>query len=297
MLHASMCTSSQLVSRAASIQQQRSCAAAAVAAAAAWPSSRRSRQRSSQPPQSSAAAAEASPSPASSSIYDRPQLYDDAFSYRDFQAEAKFLLGAFQRHAQTESAGKLRSVLELGCGPANHAIQLAKHGVQAWALDSNAHMLQFAAAKAAAAGADLTTVQGDMTSLQVQVGLGVGGNIQPGRRGAGIGRVRASLSGLVCAAPGLPHWHLMLCQKQGMSGRFDMVACLLGTLSHCLDNKQAAAAFAAAAQHLRPGGLFLIELAHPGLWCWLMRETRRSSSRSSGCIGLEAAARASQPVE
>lgn len=39
---------------------------------------------------------------------------------------------------------------------------------------------------------------------------------------------------------------------------------MLGTLSHLLDNKQAAAAFSQAANHLRPGGLFVVELAHPG---------------------------------
>lgn len=51
---------------------------------------------------------------------------------------------------------------------------------------------------------------------------------------------------------------------QGMECAFDMVVCMLGTLSHMLDNKQAAAAFTQAAQHLRPGGLLLLELAHPG---------------------------------
>jgi SAM-dependent methyltransferase len=49
-----------------------------------------------------------------------------------------------------------------------------------------------------------------------------------------------------------------------MSGKFDLVVCMLGTLSHMLTNSQAAAAFKAAAQHLRPGGLLLLELAHPG---------------------------------
>eukprot|EP00882_Tetradesmus_deserticola_P031463 GHRQ01035578.1.p1 GENE.GHRQ01035578.1~~GHRQ01035578.1.p1 ORF type:complete len:174 (+),score=94.51 GHRQ01035578.1:2-523(+) len=53
-------------------------------------------------------------------------------------------------------------------------------------------------------------------------------------------------------------------EVQGMSGSFDMVVCLLGTLSHMLDNKQAAACFRRVAQQLRPGGLFVLELAHPG---------------------------------
>lgn len=51
---------------------------------------------------------------------------------------------------------------------------------------------------------------------------------------------------------------------QGMQERFDMIVCLLGTFSHMLDNKQAAACFQQVHQHLRPGGIFLLELAHPG---------------------------------
>ncbi|WIA32247.1 hypothetical protein OEZ86_003094 [Tetradesmus obliquus] len=171
----------------------------------------RSCQASLRPP-SCTATAEAQPS----SMYDRPQLYDDAFSYRDFTAEAKFLLGAYQQHAA--DAGKLNTVLELGCGPANHAVQLAKRKAKVWALDANEAMLAYARDKAAAAGVEVTAMDGDMSDFEVQ----------------------------------------------GMSGSFDMVVCLLGTLSHMLDNKQAAACFKRVAQHLRPGGLFVLELAHPG---------------------------------
>eukprot|EP00879_Flechtneria_rotunda_P020693 GHRR01021778.1.p2 GENE.GHRR01021778.1~~GHRR01021778.1.p2 ORF type:complete len:166 (+),score=42.54 GHRR01021778.1:1026-1523(+) len=49
-----------------------------------------------------------------------------------------------------------------------------------------------------------------------------------------------------------------------MEGQFDLVVCLLGTLSHMLDNRQAAACFQHVAKHLRPGGLFILEVAHPG---------------------------------
>eukprot|EP00878_Enallax_costatus_P031325 GHUV01034251.1.p1 GENE.GHUV01034251.1~~GHUV01034251.1.p1 ORF type:complete len:319 (+),score=64.45 GHUV01034251.1:357-1313(+) len=150
------------------------------------------------------------------SLYDRPQLYDDAFSYRDFKAEVKFLLGAFQQHAS--NGGRLETALELGCGPANHAIQLAKHKVQTWALDANENMLEYADGKARAAGTQITTVLGDMTSFELQ----------------------------------------------GMLGRLDMIVCLLGTLSHMLNNKQACACFQQVSRHLRPGGLFVLELAHPG---------------------------------
>lgn len=47
----------------------------------------------------------------SQSLYNDPALYDEAFSYRDFAAEAKFLLAAYKHHC---TGSKLNSVLELG---------------------------------------------------------------------------------------------------------------------------------------------------------------------------------------
>lgn len=39
---------------------------------------------------------------------------------------------------------------------------------------------------------------------------------------------------------------------------------LLGTFSHMTTNDQAVGAFRSIAKHLRPGGMLLLELAHPG---------------------------------
>lgn len=54
-----------------------------------------------------------------------------------------------------------------------------------------------------------------------------------------------------------------------------MVICMLGTLSHMLDNQQASACFQHVSKHLRPGGLFVLELAHPG--------KRRQSVKAAVC--------------
>lgn len=51
---------------------------------------------------------------------------------------------------------------------------------------------------------------------------------------------------------------------QGQEGKLDAVVCLLGTFSHMTTNDMAAGAFGCAARHLRPGGMLLLELAHPG---------------------------------
>jgi hypothetical protein len=44
----------------------------------------------------------------------------------------------------------------------------------------------------------------------------------------------------------------------------DMAMVLLGTFSHLLDNAAALACLQGVAAHLKPGGLLVVELAHPG---------------------------------
>lgn len=150
-----------------------------------------------------------------SSMYYQPVLYDEVFSYRDFPAEAKAIKAAYQRHCLDKPLQKL---LELGCGPARHAMLLAKQGVSVWALDSSPAMLDYARQLAEKEGADVTFVQGDMADFSIQ----------------------------------------------GLEGSFDAAICLLGTFSHMTTNDQAVSSFSCISRHLRPGGMFLLELAHPG---------------------------------
>jgi SAM-dependent methyltransferase len=129
--------------------------------------------------------------------------------------QAKFLMGAYRQHA--EPGGKLRTVLELGCGPANHAIQLAKRGVQAWALDANPHMLQYAAQKAAAAGVSgvsgLTTVQGDMTDYTIKVGA-----VTANRGLRAAVRSRSSAWSVQVVAAGSCRWQLPVGVQTAVDG-------------------------------------------------------------------------------
>lgn len=153
-------------------------------------------------------------------IYARPELYDAAFSYRDFKEEAKFLRDMYKQHAQ---GVPLSAVLDLGCGPSRHLLGLAKAGVPTCVgVDLSSDMLAYARGLVDKAGlkdaASVTLQQGDMTNFVVP----------------------------------------------GKEGTFDMAMCLLGTFSHLTENAQAAASFACVFRHLRPGGLFVLELAHPG---------------------------------
>ncbi|GIL89545.1 hypothetical protein Vretimale_1894 [Volvox reticuliferus] len=150
-------------------------------------------------------------------IYSRPELYDAAFSYRDFKTEVRFLQDVQKNHGASQ---QLTSVLELGCGGARHLANLAKAGVpKVVGLDMSPDMLTFARANVAKLGARAQAVElleGDMASFD-------------------------------------------LSHKS-----FDMVVCLLGTFSHILDTQQAISCFRRVSEHLRPGGLFVLEMAHPG---------------------------------
>jgi SAM-dependent methyltransferase len=98
-----------------------------------------------------------------SRIYSAARYYDIAFAYRDFAAECDFLIEAASRLMGRAPA----SVLELAAGPANHAIELARRGLRATALDREVAMIRYGTEKAQAAGADLDYRQGDMTDFTV----------------------------------------------------------------------------------------------------------------------------------
>src|SRR5579862_566166 len=83
-------------------------------------------------------------------IYDEPEFYEAACAYRDVPSEVDALLRWYDAHRGPE-AGPLRSVLELAAGPAEHSRELARHGVEATALDLSAAMCARAGDMAAAA--------------------------------------------------------------------------------------------------------------------------------------------------
>jgi len=99
-------------------------------------------------------------------IYDEPEFYEAACAYRDVPSEVDALLRWSSKH-RDPAAGPLRSILELAAGPAEHARNLARRGVDATALDLSAAMCARAAELAAAAGTGLTVVQADMRDFSL----------------------------------------------------------------------------------------------------------------------------------
>eukprot|EP00195_Chlamydomonas_chlamydogama_P005377 CAMPEP_0202890652 /NCGR_PEP_ID=MMETSP1392-20130828/992_1 /ASSEMBLY_ACC=CAM_ASM_000868 /TAXON_ID=225041 /ORGANISM="Chlamydomonas chlamydogama, Strain SAG 11-48b" /LENGTH=373 /DNA_ID=CAMNT_0049574267 /DNA_START=80 /DNA_END=1201 /DNA_ORIENTATION=+ len=182
------------------------------------------------------------------SIYTQPELYKAAFSYRDISSEVSFLKEVYSRHTE---GSELTSVLELGCGPGEHVTGLARAGVpRAVGLDKCPEMLAFArdlaSGKAGGAAAGKKAKQA--------VGFGASSQQKPAPE------PQQDQSGL--PVPEFVAGDMTNFEIKGAP--FDMVMCLLGTFSHMLDNSAAAACLRCAVRHLRPGGLLLLELGHPG---------------------------------
>ena len=99
-------------------------------------------------------------------IYDEPEFYEAACAYRDVPAEVNALLRWSGKHRAPDSSLP-RSVLELAAGPAEHARNLARRGLEATALDLSPAMCARARELAEAAGTQLTVVQADMRDFSL----------------------------------------------------------------------------------------------------------------------------------
>jgi SAM-dependent methyltransferase len=76
-------------------------------------------------------------------IYDFPQYYEVAFSFREFAREAQFLHTSIQRFSDVT----VKWVLEIACGTAPHAGELTRLGYRYMGLDINPAMLEYASFK------------------------------------------------------------------------------------------------------------------------------------------------------
>ena len=177
---------------------------------------------------STRASSSSSSSSSSSDVYALdPRVYDIAFSFRDFEAEVAFIVEAHAKFGATSSG--LSSFLEVGCGPARHALLLAQSGIaqRSVGVDRSPEMVEFAKMRAKEQSLEGKTafVVGDMA----------GG--EDGFRG-----------GVVGANGG---------------GLYDAAAVMLGTFSHCLNNASAIATLRNIGACVKPGGVLVLELGNP----------------------------------
>jgi hypothetical protein len=177
-------------------------------------------------------------------IYDDPEMYQIACAYRDIPAEAHALLSWAGKHWELDGAPQ--SVLELAAGPAEHAIELARQGLRATALDISPAMCGWAAAQAARQGVALDVLQGDMRDF-------------------------------VLPAP------------------VDLALTMLNSACHLFTLDDMVAHLAAVAANVVPGGLYIMELAHPA--DYLTQASRTSSEWTIEKDGLTAEVRWGGPLD
>ncbi len=76
-------------------------------------------------------------------LYDHPQYYDIAFSFRDIEREVDFIVACIDRYSRIP----VKRVFEIACGSAPHAGELTNRGYLYIGLDNNRNMLDHAAYK------------------------------------------------------------------------------------------------------------------------------------------------------
>ena len=97
-------------------------------------------------------------------IYDHPQYYEIAFSFRDIPREAAFLGACARRYSDV----KVRRMLEIACGFAPHAGALTALGYRYVGLDINQQMLDYATMKWQHLSPRPDFVLGDMANFTVE---------------------------------------------------------------------------------------------------------------------------------
>lgn len=94
-------------------------------------------------------------------IYDYPTYYEAAFSFRDLAVETAFLNTCIDRFSDTP----VNRVLEIACGHAPHAEELAALGYEYVGLDKNRHMIEYASGRLAHLQPPPEFVRADMVSF------------------------------------------------------------------------------------------------------------------------------------
>ena len=97
-------------------------------------------------------------------IYDYPEYYEVAFSFRDIPRESSFLHDCIQRFSNIP----VHRLFEVACGFAPHAEELSKLGYHYVGLDINRNMLDYAASKWRSLSPRPELVEGDMVSFALR---------------------------------------------------------------------------------------------------------------------------------
>jgi len=90
--------------------------------------------------------------------------YDLLYTDKDYEAECDLIENVFRKYGN----GKIKTILDLGCGTGNHAIPLARRGYQVTGVDISEDMLAWTRAKAQSACSEgQNFLHGDVRSIDL----------------------------------------------------------------------------------------------------------------------------------
>jgi SAM-dependent methyltransferase len=166
-----------------------------------------------------------------SSIYQEPELYQLACAYRDVPAEAAALLAWFDKHAKLAGASASADGGAGGGGGARSVLELAagpaEHARELARRGLRSTALDFSPAMCAYAAG-----QAKAAGLELNV-------------------VEADMRDFRITGP------------DGGQTRFDLAITMLNSVCHLFTLDDLVNHLSAVAAHLAPGGLYIVELAHP----------------------------------
>lgn len=96
-------------------------------------------------------------------LYEYAEYYDIAFDFRDVPQQCSFLQTIYTKYLDR----KPTSFLELGAGPAWHAIEFARQGIRSCALDLSPAMVEYGLDKAKKQGTIIEYINADMIDYSV----------------------------------------------------------------------------------------------------------------------------------
>ena len=94
-------------------------------------------------------------------LYSLPEVYELAFSFRDYKSAVDFLTAT----AAKAGLNKITSVVEYGCGPGQYCREFARRGVRSYGIDLSADMVLYANRKSDEENIPCEVVEGDMRDL------------------------------------------------------------------------------------------------------------------------------------
>jgi len=95
------------------------------------------------------------------SPYSLPEIYEIAFSFRDYPKSVDFICEA----ATAAGLDSINSMIELGCGPGQYCLEFARRGISAVGLDSSPEMIAYVGRKAESEKIPCRAIEEDFTSF------------------------------------------------------------------------------------------------------------------------------------